>query len=542
MNSNSSFRAVLTRLLTAACVLSMTAVSSQAQDTVLEPTESSSFSSLVDQGFSRVNEVLTSVFFFTIPFQTIDVPVSEEFPSGQQVLGIPFIVAMLSMGGVFFTLRFGFVNVRLFRHAIQVVRGKFDAPDDDGEISHFQALSSALSATVGLGNIAGVSVAIALGGPGAVLWMWVVAFFGMSMKFSSCTCAQLFRRFDHDGRTLGGPMVYLQEGLSPILGTRVAKSFGVMYAALCVCASFGGGNLFQGNQTSAALVHTFGFERSDVVAGGVGLLMASLAGVVIIGGIQRIGVVTSKLVPSMCLFYVMVCAFIIVSNLQEAGALFASIFSEAFTGNALGGGASGGLILVFATGAQRAVFSNEAGVGSAAIAHSAAKTDEPVREGTVAMIGPFIDTIVICTMTALTLLITDVFEGEYGQNIGFGDGAIRTIEAFGTVHPFLPYALCVAIFIFAYSTIISWSYYGDRAVEYLVGPRGVLPYRVVFVVLVALGPFFSLANVLEFSDMLLLSMAFPNIIGMAILSGVVARHTKDYLHRLRDGKMTDVIK
>ena len=391
---------------------------------------STSFSDTVDAAFGSVNEVLAGALFFTVPLKTIEVPVSEEAPDGTQAVGMPFIVALLGLGGLFFTVRYGFVNIRLFAHAIQVVQGKFDAPDHEGEISHFQALTSALSATVGLGNIAGVAAAIALGGPGAVFWMWIIAFLGMSMKFSSCTFAQLYRRFDKDGKTLGGPMVYLEEGLTPILSFPVAKFFGVFYAVLCILASFGGGNLFQGNQTAAALIHTFGFERSDVASAVVGLSLAILAGIVIIGGIRRIGEVTSKIVPAMCVFYVGVCIFTIVTNIGQAGQLFASIFTEAFTGDALGGGAAGGLILVFATGAQRAVFSNEAGVGSAAIAHSAAKTDEPIREGVVAMIGPFIDTIVICTMTALTLLITDVFGGSFGQSIGFSDGAIRTIEAF----------------------------------------------------------------------------------------------------------------
>ncbi|HAY78912.1 MAG TPA: alanine glycine permease [Planctomycetaceae bacterium] len=497
----------------------------------------SKISNLVDGWFGVVNGVMAKTLFFQIPLQSVEVEVSEEHPEGKKYVGIPIIVMILALGGIFFTVRYGFINVRLFGHAIQVVRGKFDKPDHHGEISHFQALTSALSATVGLGNIAGVAAAIALGGPGAIFWMWLIAFFGMSMKFSSCSFAQLYRRIGPDGRTLGGPMVYLQEGLAPILSFPIAKVFGVMYAVLCILASFGGGNLFQGNQTAAALIYTFGFERSDLASGVVGLSLAILAGIVIIGGIRRIGEVTSKIVPAMCLIYVGVCLFTIITNIDQAGPLLASIFTEAFTGNAVGGGAAGGIIVVFATGAQRAVFSNEAGVGSAAIAHSAAKTDEPIREGVVAMIGPFIDTIVICTMTALTLLITDVFGGEYSAKIGFGDGAIKTIEAFGTVHWSLKYVLCGAIFVFAYSTIISWSYYGDRAVEYLVGPIGVWPYRVLFVILVALGPFFTLGNVLDFSDYSLLSMAFPNIIGMVLLSGIVAAKTRDYVQRLRSGKM-----
>lgn len=488
----------------------------------------------VDGAFEGVNSWLGWALFSEIPLKTVT---AEDGTT--KSIGMPLIVAVLALGGIFFTLRFGFVNVRLFLHAIQVTRGKYDAPDHDGDISHFQALTSALSATVGLGNIAGVAAAISLGGPGAVFWMWIIAFFGMSMKFSSCTFAQLYRRnqASETENTLGGPMVYLEEGLSGVIGWPIAKLFGIVYAILCVLASFGGGNLFQGNQTAAAILHTFGFEQSDLAAAVIGGSLAVLAAIVIIGGIKRIGEVTSKIVPAMCVFYVSVCLFTIISNFDKAGTMFQSIFSEAMSGDALGGGMAGGLILVFVTGAQRAVFSNEAGVGSASIVHSAAKCDEPVREGVVAMLGPFIDTIVICTMTALTLLITDVFEGSFGNKIGFTDGAIKTIEAFGTVHPVLKYMLCGAIFVFAYSTIISWSYYGDRAAEYLFGRAGVWPYRIFFVCLVALGPFFSLGNVLDFSDFTLLSMAFPNIIGMVILSGVVAVKLKDYVARLKSGEI-----
>ncbi len=495
-------------------------------------TSSASLFKGVDETLGGINEILSSALFFTVPMKYID------GPDGRTPIGPPFIVVVLVFGGIFFTLRFKLVNIRLFGHAIQVIRGKYDAPDHEGEISHFQALTSALSATVGLGNIAGVAAAIGLGGPGAVFWMWVIAFFGMSMKFASCTIAQLYRRVDDDGRILGGPMVYLEEGLTSVLGYPVAKTLGATYAVMCILASFGGGNLFQGNQTAAALIHTFGGdEHSHLWMVVIGTVLAVLAGIVIIGGIRRIGEVTSKIVPVMCGFYISVCAFIILTNFGKVGGMFRSIFEEAFSGEALGGAAAGGLILVMMTGARRAVFSNEAGVGSAAIAHSAAKTDEPVREGVVAMIGPFIDTIVICTMTALTLLITDVFHGEFGRSLAFTDGAIKTIEAFSTVSPWIGYALCLAIFVFAYSTIISWSYYGDRATEYLFGRAGIGPYRVVFVICVALGPMFGFGNVIEFSDIALLSMSFPNIIGMVLISGTVVKLLKDYITRLKSGEI-----
>jgi AGCS family alanine or glycine:cation symporter len=451
-----------------------------------------------------------------------------------KLAGVPIIILVLVFGAIFFTLFYRFVNVRLFRHAIDCIRGKYDNPDDEGEISHFKALTSALSATVGLGNIAGVAVAIGAGGPGAVFWMWLVAFFGMASKFSSCTLAQMYRRIDDQGRVLGGPMVYLDNGIKdryPALAP-LGKVLGIMFALLCIAGSFGGGNMFQGKMTYEITATVIpGIGTNPIAPYLFGVVMAVLVGLVIIGGIRRIGEVTSKLVPAMCIFYCVVCLFIILANVGKVPALLGSIFAQAFNPEA----AFGGFIGVLVQGMKRAAFSNEAGLGSAAIAHAAAKTKEPVREGVVAMIGPFIDTLCVCTMTALAILITGVNEGITDAN--WVEGAAMTAEAFGTLGVAFKYLLIPAVAIFAFSTMISWSYYGERCVEYLVGRRGILPYRIIYTLLVIVGPVMSLSSILDFSDMMLLSMAFPNIIGSVLLAPVVLPLVKDYWGRYKSGAM-----
>ena len=486
-----------------------------------------------------VERVLLPVLFYGIPTGVTEVQRYQGPDQQQQFveMTIPLILFVLVFGGVFFTLRFGFTNVRLFAHCIQVIRGKYDREDDAGEVSHFQALTSALSATVGLGNIANVAVAICLGGPGAVFWMWCIAFFGMSSKFSSCTLSQLYRRIKPDGSVLGGPMIYLQEGIKdriPVLAP-LGKILAIVYAVFTTCGAFGGGNMFQGNQTFRMLRLQFGLEQRHAPI--VGIILGLLVGAVIIGGIRRIGSVTSKLVPVMCSCYCIVCLVIIFMNFSAVPGVFNDIFTQAFSPNAF----FGGMVAVFIQGARRAAFSNEAGMGSAAIAHAAAKTDEPVREGIVAMIGPFIDTIVVCTMTALAILVTSSHLDANGvamtEEIANNRGVEVTAAAFASLGPALPYFLCVAVFVFAYSTMISWSYYGERAIEYLFGTRGILPYRIVYVLFVVLGPMLSLQAVLDFSDMMLLSMAFPNVIGMVLLSGLVAGKLKDYRGRLKSGEM-----
>ncbi len=449
------------------------------------------------------------------------------------VRSIPVIVCVLFLGGFFFTIRYGFVNIRLFRHSIDVIRGRYDKPHHEGEVTHFRALTSALSATVGLGNISGVAVAISLGGPGAVFWMWFTAVFGMSLKFSSCTLAQLYRRIGEDGRVLGGPMVYLEMGLKEKGFAIPGKIMAVVFSVLTILAAFGGGNMFQSNQTYKLFqAQVLGTQETAAWAPwAFGVLLAIPVGIVIIGGIKRIGEVTARMVPTMCLFYCAVCATIILLNVTDVPQMFGSIFGQAFSSDAL----FGGFVGVLVQGMRRAAFSNEAGMGSAAIAHAAAKTDEPVREGVVAMIGPFIDTIVVCTMTALAILITGAHMKEGLEGIEI------TAAAFGQLGPVVPYILFIAVFVFAFSSVISWGYYGERASEYLFGKGGILPYRVVYVAIVIVGPVLSLQAVIDFSDAVMLSMAFPNIVGMLFLSGKVKGLVDDYVARLRSGemKMTD---
>lgn len=448
------------------------------------------------------------------------------------VFGVPLIILVLVSGGIFFSTRYRYINVRLFRHAIDVVRGRFDDPNDPGEITHFKALTAALAATVGLGNIAGVALAITAGGPGAIFWMWLTAFFGMSMKFSSCTLAQVYREVDEDGHVMGGPMVYLKKGIRECVPSMawVGVIFSPLFAVLTIFASFGGGNMFQTNQTYAVISRIAGLEDLPIFKPIFGIIMAILVGVVIIGGIKRIGDVTSKLVPTMCIGYVAICLLIVIANFSAVPTMFLSIFTQAFSPEA----AFGGFIGVLVQGMRRAAFSNEAGLGSAAIAHAAAKTDEPVREGLVAMLGPFIDTIIVCTMTALAILITGAHLGDAKET---GDGVIITAMAFESLSPHLTWFLAFAVFVFAYSTLIAWSYYGERAVEYLFGKKAVGPYRITYVLVAIVGPMLKLNSVVDFADMMLLSMAFPNIIGMIFLSGKVKRMKQDYIDRLKSGDM-----
>jgi alanine or glycine:cation symporter, AGCS family len=448
------------------------------------------------------------------------------------VAGVPLIIVVLVSGGVFFSTRYRYINVRLFRHAVDVVRGRYDDPDDPGEISHFKALTSALAATVGLGNIAGVALAITAGGPGAIFWMWLTAFFGMSMKFSSCTLAQIYREVDDDGHVMGGPMVYLKQGIRECAPSMawVGVIFSPLFAVLTIFASFGGGNMFQTNQTYAVISRVAGLEEYPIFAPIFGIIMATLVGIVIIGGIKRIGDVTSKLVPAMCVGYVGICLVIVLANFTAVPSLLASIVTQAFSPEA----AFGGFIGVLVQGMKRAAFSNEAGLGSAAIAHAAAKTHEPVREGLVAMLGPFIDTIVVCTMTALAILITGAHLGDAKE---IGDGVQITARAFETLSPHMTWFLAIAVFVFAYSTLIAWSYYGERAVAYLFGKAAVGPYRIAYVLVAIVGPMLSLSSVVDFADMMLLSMAFPNILGMLFLSGKVKKMKRDYINRLKSGEI-----
>ncbi len=375
-----------------------------------------------------------------------DDPVVLTHPNGDpQTYGIPFIVVWLIFGAAFFTIRMGFINFRGFRHSLDLARGKYDDPDAPGTITHFQALSTAVSATVGLGNIAGVAVAVSLGGAGATLWMILAGLIGMSSKFVECTLGVKYRFINPEGRVFGGPMNYLRYGLEKRNMRGFGKVLAGLFAVLCIGASFGGGNMFQANQSFEILSGQF----PDLVGNGFwyGLVIAILVGVVIIGGISSIAKVTSKVVPFMAALYVIGSLVVIFINIENIGPAFGAIFDGAFNPSALKGGIIGVLIVGF----QRAAFSNEAGIGSAAIAHSAAKTNHPPSEGFVALLEPFIDTVVVCTLTALVLIFTGMHEVE-----GIG-GVQLTSDAFASVITWFPYVLALAVFLFAFSTMISWS-------------------------------------------------------------------------------------
>ena len=463
--------------------------------------------------------------------------------------GIPLTVLWLILGAVYFTFRMGFINLRGFKHAIKVVQGKYDNPEShgEGEVSHFQALASALSATVGLGNIAGVAIAISLGGPGATFWMIAAGFLGMSSKFVECTLGQKYRQKRPDGRVMGGAMFYLSNGLKEKGLGGLGKVLAVFFAILCIGGSFGGGNTFQVNQSLNALKGSVSFLSPDATpiidsfatAAGpnswiYGLIMAVMVGIVILGGIQRIAATAEKIVPLMCGVYVLGALYVLFKNFVHIPDALGTIMSGAFSAKAMYGGFLGVLVQGF----KRAAFSNEAGVGSAAIAHSAAKTPYPVREGIVALLEPFIDTIVVCTMTALVIVITGAYSApEYAEFRANADGAGLTAAAFSHEMPWFPLVLSAAVMLFAFSTMISWSYYGERCWAYLFGDGSSIVYRLLFLLCTFAGSIVTSMNVLEFGDLMILGMAFPNILGVLILSGGVKHDLDDYLGKLKSGEI-----
>jgi AGCS family alanine or glycine:cation symporter len=443
---------------------------------------------------------------------------------------MPVVVLWLLAGSIFFTLRMGFVNLRMFGHAIELVRGKYDDPRATGEVSHFQALATALSATVGLGNIAGVAIAIATGGPGATLWMIVVGFLGMSAKFTEVTLGQQYRHVRPDGSIMGGAMYYLADGLAARGLAPLGRVLAVAFVLLCIGGSFGGGNSFQVKQGLDQIRTVIPFF--DAYPWAYGLIMVGLVGVVIIGGIRRIASVADKIVPAMCILYVVACLYVILANAAAIPAALTAIVRGAFSPEAAFGGFVGCLV----TGIKRAAFSNEAGIGSAAIAHSAARSDYPVQEGIVSLLEPFIDTVVVCTMTALVIVITGICDNEGCRMfVEQQQGAALTSAAMGGEISWFPKVLALAIFLFSYSTMISWSYYGERCWTWLFGERVTILYRLLFLTFTFLGSIVTAQNVLEFSDLMILGMAFPNVLGVVILSGVVARGLADYRQALAAG-------
>jgi len=477
-----------------------------------------SIDKFIDDKFAPVADAIASVIFYSVP-------ITESF-------NLMLILVWLSGAAIFFTVYLGFINFRYFKHAIDVVRGKYDDPNEDsGEISRFQALATSLSGTVGLGNIAGVAVAVSVGGPGAVVWMIVMAFFSMSTKFAEVMLAVKYRQHrdpNNPKEISGGPMYYLKEAFKhhniPYLGSFMA----VIFAICCIGGSIGGGNMFQANQA---------FQMVHSVTGGVegplegkgwlfGIGLAILVGAVIIGGIKSIANVASKLVPAMGVLY-LTAGFIVIAihyaNIPEALGI---MFTQAFNFEA----GLGGLMGVILVGVQRAAFSNEAGLGSAAIVHANANTNDSVSQGLVGMLGPFIDTVIICLVTALVIVIS----GAY-QNVDGMAGVELTSAALESGVSWFPYILAIAVFLFAYSTMITWSYYGVKSVTFLFGERDwvELVYKLFFCVCIVIGASTQLDSIILFTDAMIFSMGIPNIIGMFLLAGVIRREVKAYSAKLK---------
>jgi AGCS family alanine or glycine:cation symporter len=493
-------------------------------------------------------------------FVLTSIPVSDT-------MSIPFVVILLVAGALFFTVYFSFINITKFPLAINVVRGKYDDIDHhsatktdlnvvdgdlvdtigdeskEGEVSHFQALATAVSGTVGLGNIAGVAVAIAIGGPGATFWMIICGLIGMSTKFVECTLGVKYRDVGPDGTIYGGPMYYLRKGLADSKMGMLGKFLGGLFAVLCVGASFGGGNAFQSNQATQQISSLLGLQggATGVI---IGVILAVLVGIVIIGGIKRIANITEKIVPFMAGIYVVASLIIIIANYSHVGEAFGLIFSGAFSPDAGLGGVLGVLIIGF----QRAAFSNEAGAGSAAIAHSAVRTKFPASEGIVALLEPFIDTIVICTMTALVIIFFNM-DGQFtyggeggnvvlsatGQTVG---GVDLTSLAFDAVIPHFSIVLTIAIILFAFSTMISWSYYGLQSWKYLFGRGRVadMVYKILFLIFVVVGAAATLDAVIKFSDAMILALVFPNMVGLLLLFPKVKEELNKYLKAIKSSK------
>ena len=468
-----------------------------------------------DAAMGVVNGIISAVFFFDLMFWDPD-------------LTLPLVVAWLVVAAVFLTFRMGFINFRAFTHAIQVTRGRYTDPKEPGEVSHFQALTTALSATVGLGNIAGVAIAVSVGGPGATFWMIVAGLLGMSTKFTECTLAQAYRDVGPSGNVLGGPMQYLSRGLAEKGLPKLGRVLAVFFAILCIGGSLAGGNSFQVNQSLQAVQLSLPILADLNWA--YGLIMTVMVGIVIIGGLRRIASVTDKIVPVMALVYVAGCLIVILANIANVPAALGYIVQQAFNPDAMWGGFIGVLVVGF----QRAAFSNEAGAGSAAIAHSAARTQYPVREGVVALLEPFIDTVVICTMTALVIVFSGAYANpEYADIIAANQGAALTSRAFSEHLPGFSHVLSIAVVLFAYSTMISWSYYGERCAVWLFGAGASLPYKAVFLVFTFLGSIITATQILNFGDLMILGMAFPNLLGVYILSGKVKGMLDDYWQRYK---------
>ncbi len=453
----------------------------------------------------------------------------------------PWIVAWLVIAATIFTVYFALIQFRAFPHSIALVRGDYSDPNDAGEVSHFQALATALSGTVGLGNIAGVAVAVGIGGPGATFWMIMAGLMGMASKFTECTLGVKYRNEYEDGTVSGGPMYYITKGFAE-RGVPGGKPLAILFSVFCILGAFGGGNMFQANQAHQQIAGIVG----DFPGWITGVLFAIVVFAVIVGGLKSIARVTEKVVPFMGIMYVAAALVIIVMNADKIGWAFGQIFEGAFTGLGVAGGMVGALIQGF----KRAAFSNEAGVGSAAIAHSAVRTKEPITEGFVSLLEPFIDTVVICTMTALVIIITGqlVTDPETGLLVvengtivtaTGASGVGLTSAAFESAFSWFPYILAIAVILFAFSTMISWSYYGLKAWTFLFGEgrNKELVFKVLFCVFVVIGAAANLGPVIDFSDAAIFAMAVVNIVGLYVLMPIVRRELNSYLTRLKSGEI-----
>lgn len=467
----------------------------------------------IDAYFKPVADGLSSIVFYSVP-------VIEG-------LEVKLILLWLVAAAVFFTVYLGFVNFRHFGRAIHILRGKYDEKTDDGEISRFRALATSLSGSVGLGNIAGVAIAVSIGGPGAVIWMIIMGFLAMSSKFAEVTLGVKYRRHndpDHPDAISGGPMYYLYEAFAQKGMASVGKILAVVFAVCCIGGAVGGGNMFQANQAYSQVMHVTGGEEGLLGGQGwlFGLGLAGLVALVIIGGIKSIANVAGRLVPIMAAIYLLAGLVVIALHVNAIPGAFVAMFQSAFSMEAGIGGMLGGILV----GVQRAAFSNEAGLGSAAIVHSAARTNYPAEQGLVAMLGPFIDTVVICTLTGLVIVITGVYTQAEGLS-----GVELTSQAMASGVSWFPYVLALTVFLFAFSTMITWSYYGEKAVGYLSGESGLakLAFKVFFCACVVIGASMELGNLIAFSDAMILSLGIPNILGLFILAPVIKKELGDYL-------------
>jgi len=463
----------------------------------------------IDALMLPIADAASNFIFFSVPMFGTDVPL---------------IVLWLIGGGVFFTLYLNFINFRGFKHGLDIIRGKFAQSDDPGQINQFQALTTAVSGTVGIGNIAGVAVAISVGGPGATFWLIVAGILGMSTKLAECTLGVKFRKYEN-GEVSGGPMYYLEQGLSQLDWPKLGKCLGIFYAASMVIGCLGIGNMFQSNQAASILVDVTGGEQSIFAdqVWMIGVILAVAVGVVIIGGIKSIAATTAKLVPGMALLYTVTALVVIMMNFDAIPGALAAIWKGAFSPD----GVTGGMIGVMIIGFKRAVFSNEAGLGSAAIAHSTARTKEPVSEGFVALLEPFIDTVVICTITALVIITTVYDPVLANQNVA---GIELTTEAFASTLSWSPIPLSIAAILFAFSTMVAWAYYGLKAFTYLVGDSKAadLGFKLFFLSFVILGSAIELSALIALSDALVFIVAIPNLIGLYVMAPIIKAELNRY--------------